>query len=95
MLLINRSKKEQIDAKFENTFPFLKTLTFTIINFIRYQLKPLKCSFISTQEAIETMSLSNIRLRKISKPMKLSRSNCSYKAGKQMFEGKTNIKIKL
>ena len=41
-------KKEQIGAKFRNTFPFLKTFNFTVINVIRYQLKSLKCSFIFT-----------------------------------------------
>ena len=56
MLLVQkcRSKNEQIGAKIRNTFPFLKTINFTVINVIRYQLKPIKCSFISTWEAIAT-----------------------------------------
>ena len=41
-------KKEEISAKFKNTFPFLKTINCTIIIVIRYQLKTLKCSFITT-----------------------------------------------
>ena len=53
MRLVNQSKKEQIGAKFKNTFPFLKTINLTVINVIRNQLKPLKCYFISTQEVIE------------------------------------------
>ena len=40
-------KKEQRGAKFKNTFLFLKTIKFTVINVIRYQLKSLKCSFKS------------------------------------------------
>ena len=40
-------KKLQRVAKFKNTFPFLKTIKFTVINVIRYQLKSLKGSFIS------------------------------------------------
>ena len=39
-------KKEQIGAKFKNDFHFLKTINFTVINVIRYQLKSIKCSFI-------------------------------------------------
>ena len=54
MRVVNKSKKEQIGAKFENAFPFFKTINFTVINVIRYQLEPLKCSFMSTKEAIET-----------------------------------------
>ena len=41
------AKKEQIGAKFKNAFPFLKTINFTVINVIRYQLKSLNFSFIS------------------------------------------------
>ena len=41
-------KTKQIGAKFKKTFPFLKTINFTVINVIRCQLKSLKCSFIST-----------------------------------------------
>ena len=37
----------------KNTFLFLKTINFTFINVIRYQLKSLKCSFISSLEAIQ------------------------------------------
>ena len=35
-------------------FAIGEKITFPVINVIRYQLKPLKCSFISTLEAIET-----------------------------------------
>ena len=45
--------KEQIGAKFKNTFPFLQTINFAVINVIRYQLKSLKCSFISILKAID------------------------------------------
>ena len=48
MRLVYKSTKKQINAKFKKTFPFLKIFNFTVINVIRYQLKSLKCSFIST-----------------------------------------------
>ena len=48
---------EKIGAKFNNNFSFLKTINFRVINILRYQLKSLKCSFISTWEAIETCHL--------------------------------------
>ena len=40
-------KKEQRGAKFNNTFLYLKTININVVNVIRYQLKFLKCSFIS------------------------------------------------
>ena len=52
---VNRSKKEQIGAKFKNTFPLLKTINFTVRNVVRYQLKALKRSFTSTLEALEAI----------------------------------------
>ena len=58
MLLFARSKKEETAAEFKNIFPFLKTIIFTVINVIRYQIKPLKLSFNSTKEAIETCHYS-------------------------------------
>ena len=46
MQLVNRSTKKQRGAKLKNTFLFLKTINFTVINVIRYHLKSLKFSFI-------------------------------------------------
>ena len=34
--LLTGRQKEQIGAKFKNTFPFLKTINFAVINVIRY-----------------------------------------------------------
>ena len=41
------ANRKHIGSKFGNIFPFLITIKITVINVIRYQLKPLKCSFIS------------------------------------------------
>ena len=45
--VLNANKKEQRGAKFKSTFLILKTINSTVINVITYQLKTLKCSFIS------------------------------------------------
>ena len=37
-----KKPKTKTKAKFKNTFPFFKTINFTVIYVIRYQLKPVK-----------------------------------------------------
>ena len=54
MRLVTSRQKKQVGAKFKNNFPFLKLINFIVIIVVRYQLKPPKCSFISTQEGIMT-----------------------------------------
>ena len=57
MRLVNKStQKEQIGAKIKNTFSFLKTINFTVVNVNRFQQKSLKCSVKSSWETIETCS---------------------------------------
>ena len=36
---VNMSEKKQIGAELKNNFPFLKTINFTVISVIRYQMK--------------------------------------------------------
>ena len=43
---LQADKKEPRGAKFNTTFLFLTTISFTVINIISYKLKTLKCSII-------------------------------------------------
>ena len=56
--LVSRSTKRAKRCEVQSTFPFLKTINFTVINVIRYQLKSPKCSYISTYKAFESCHYS-------------------------------------
>ena len=51
----NIKKTKNRTSKCKNTFLFLKTINFTVINVIRYQLESFKCSFISPQKTIKKL----------------------------------------
>ena len=53
-LSFNSTEKLFKKGEAQNCLKFLITINFAVNIVIRHQLKPLKCSFISTNEAIET-----------------------------------------
>ena len=61
MRLLERSKIRANRCKVQNEFPFLKTVNFTVINNNHL--------YLHMKQLRHLMSLSNVRLRKISKPM--------------------------
>ena len=61
MRLLDRSKIRAIRSKSKNKFLFLKTVSFTVINNNHL--------YLHMKQLRHLMSLSNVRLRKISKSM--------------------------
>ena len=74
MRLVSMStKKGQRGARFENTFLFLKTINFTVVNVIRNQLKSLEFSFIYPKDAIEICHYSVFNWAKFQRHINLKR----------------------
>ena len=50
MRLVNRSTNNKEARSSKTRFYFLKTIYFTVIDVIRYQLKSLKCSYLQRKQ---------------------------------------------